>query len=76
MPFEKDPSEIGAIWMKTGSKGDWLSGTINGEPFVAFPNTKKAAGSKAPDYIVKRPMKKEPVAAVSREPGSDDLADF
>ncbi len=60
MPFERDPSEIGVLWIKSGAKGDWLSGTINGEPVIAFKNTAKKEGSKAPDWLVKRPQKKAP----------------
>jgi hypothetical protein len=28
MAFEKDPDEIGALWLKSGAKGDYMTGTI------------------------------------------------
>lgn len=28
MAFEKKPGELGALWVKSGRKGEWMSGTI------------------------------------------------
>jgi len=36
MAFEKDENEIGALWMKHGSKGEYMTGTILGQPVVVF----------------------------------------
>lgn len=33
---ERDPNEIGALWSKSGNKGEYLTGTINGERVVCF----------------------------------------
>ena len=55
MPFEKDPNDLGALWLKSGPKGEYMTGTINGQPVVVFRNTKKVAGSKQPDFRVLRP---------------------
>ena len=37
MAFEKNPDELGALWAKTGAKGDYLTGEINGVKVVCFP---------------------------------------
>lgn len=50
MPYEKDPNEVGALWIKSGRKGEFLSGTINGEPVVCFRNDRKTG--KQPDWRV------------------------
>ena len=55
MPFEKDPNEIGVFWEKTGAKGRYLSGTVNGESVVVFPIDSK--NSKAPNWRVLRSVK-------------------
>ncbi len=57
--YEKDPNELGALWIKTGPKGEWMSGTINGQPVVAFRNDRKVDGSKAPDWRVMRPRRRD-----------------
>ena len=52
MAFEKDPNEIGALWEKSGSKGPYMTGMVNGDPVVLFKNGNKKDGSKAPDWRV------------------------
>lgn len=59
MPFEKNPDELGALWIKTSTRGEYMTGTINGEPVVLFRNDRKAPGSKAPDWRVMRPKPRE-----------------
>lgn len=49
MPRE---DEIGALWSKTSPKGEFFTGTINGQAVVVFRNDRKAEGSKAPDWRV------------------------
>lgn len=36
MAFEKNPDELGALWLKTGSRGEYMTGTINGVKVVCF----------------------------------------
>ncbi len=48
----KDPNELGALWLKTSSLGDYMTGTINGVAVVVFKNDRKDAGSKQPDWRV------------------------
>ena len=46
----KDPNEIGALWLKSGSKGEYMTGTINGVAVVCFRN--KSDNEKAPQWRV------------------------
>lgn len=56
MPFERDPNEIGALWVRTSRNGnEFMSGKINGVDVVCFRNGKKQG--KQPDWRV---MKSEP----------------
>lgn len=66
--FKKDENERGALWIKQSARGEYMTGTIDGQPVVVFRNEKKAPGSKAPDYrVLKAKPKGAPVAA-------DDMA--
>jgi hypothetical protein len=46
----KDPNELGALWIKTSARGEYMTGTINGEPVVIFRNDKKTGNQ--PDWHV------------------------
>lgn len=78
--FQNDPSEIGALWSKTSSHGEYFTGVINGEPVVVFRNDRKRAGSKAPDWRVMKPKPKasaEPAPAIAGTERSDfERSDF
>ena len=37
MAFEKNPDELGALWLKSGAKGDYMTGEIAGVKVVCFP---------------------------------------
>jgi hypothetical protein len=50
MPFEKDPNEIGALWLHDGPKGPYMTGEINGEKVVCFRS--KSGSAKAPAWNV------------------------
>lgn len=71
MPFEKDPNELGALWEKTGAKGPYMTGTINGEAVVLFRNGNKRS-ERAPDWRVLKAKKREQsaddAAVVAEEP--------
>lgn len=43
--------EIGALWVQNGPKGEYMTGTINGQKVVVFANDKKSS-DKAPDWRV------------------------
>ena len=49
-----DPNEIGALWIKTGARGDYMTGTINGQPVVLFKNDRKLAGSNQLEWDARR----------------------
>lgn len=53
MPSEgpRNPDELGALWLKTNAKGQFMTGTINGMAVVVFPNDRKTE-DKQPDYRV------------------------
>lgn len=57
--YKKDESERGALWEKTSAKGTYFTGTIDGEPCVIFKNGNKQPGSKAPDWRVLKPQKRD-----------------
>ena len=48
--------KIGALWIKTSVKGEFLSGNIEVDgkkiPIVCFKNTLKKEGEKTPDYNI------------------------
>ena len=57
MAFEKDPNEIGALWIKAGAKGDYMTGTVNGERVVIF--KAKKGSDKSPDWRVLKAKSKD-----------------
>jgi len=62
--FTRDENELGALWLKSGPKGDYMTGTIAGVKVVCFKNDKKPAGSKQPDWrVLKSTPKPEATAA-------------
>jgi hypothetical protein len=50
MAYEKDPNEIGSLWSKSGSKGPYLTGEVNGVKVVCF--AVKSDNPKAPAWRV------------------------
>jgi uncharacterized protein (DUF736 family) len=48
----KDTNELGALWIKRSSKGEYMTGMVNGVPVVVFRNDRKREGSNAPDWRV------------------------
>lgn len=55
----KNPDELGALWEKTSARGDFMTGTINGQAVVVFKNDKKTPGSKQPDWRVLKAKPRE-----------------
>ena len=60
MPFEKDPNEIGCLWLHEGPKGEYMSGEINGEKVVCWRS--KSASPKAPTWNVLKSKPRETTA--------------
>lgn len=60
MAFEKDPNEIGVLWAKTGQKGPYMTGTIEGiGPVVLFAIANKSGNPKAPTWCVLKSTPRE-----------------
>jgi len=55
MAYEKNPDELGALWLKKGSKGEYMTGTINGVNVFCTPTN--STNPKAPTWRV---MKSKP----------------
>ena len=73
MAYEKNPDELGALWLKSGAKGQYMTGEIAGQKVVCFPNTK--GGSTAPAWRVMKSKPREERAEAPTRPGvqSDDV---
>jgi uncharacterized protein (DUF736 family) len=69
--IKKNDDELGALWIKTSARGEYMTGTINGQPVVLFRNDRKAAGSNQPDWRV---LKSKPKG--ERTVGADDAMPF
>lgn len=68
--------ELGQLWLHTGAKGDYMTGTISGVRVVCFKNNKEP-GSKAPDWRVLLATKRQegPInQTTSPSHDSDDVA--
>lgn len=47
---EKNPDEIGALWLKSSERGEYMTGTVNGQAVVVFRNDRKTGNQ--PDWRV------------------------
>jgi hypothetical protein len=56
----RNKNERGALWIKTSGRGDYMTGTIDGQPCVVFKNDRKQPGDKTPDWRVMTPTPKTP----------------
>lgn len=75
MAFEKDPNEIGALWVKSGAKGDYMTGTIevNGEQVRVVCFAAKKTSDKSPSWRVLKSVPRETAAPV-QTPDSGDYS--
>ena len=75
MAYEKNPDELGALWLKHGSKGAYMTGTINGVNVFCTPTNSE--NPKAPAWRVMKSKPKEaaPVSHPS-EPVDDSSIPF
>lgn len=55
MAYEKNPDELGALWLKSGAKGEYMTGEIGGVKVFCTPT--KSDNPKAPAWRV---MKSKP----------------
>ena len=74
MPFEKDPNEIGTLWLKSGRKGEYMTGEIAGQRVVLFPINSK--NPKAPNWRVLKSTGKDTDGHDQRRDNSTPLDDF
>ena len=58
---DQKEDEIGALWLKSSSRGDYFTGTVNGQRVVVFKNGNKKT-DKQPDYRVLKAKPKEQAA--------------
>ena len=68
---QQNPDELGALWIKKGAKGTYLTGTINGQAVVCFRNDRKAEGSNQPDFRV---LKSKPAMKRTDDPPPAEFA--
>lgn len=62
MPYEKNPDEIGALWIKRSKNGvEFMSGTINGVDVVCFRS--KGTSERAPAWNVLRSKPRDEMAS-------------
>lgn len=57
MSYEKNPDELGALWLKRGGKGDYMTGTINGVNVLCTPV--QSSNPKAPTWRVMKAKPRE-----------------
>jgi hypothetical protein len=65
MAFEKNPDELGALWIKHGPNSDYMTGEIAGIKVVVFKS--KKTSEKSPDWRVLKSKprdEKKPIADV------------
>lgn len=74
MAYEKDPDEIGALWVKSGAKGDYMTGTILGQPVVVFAANGKSP--KAPQWRVLKAKPRDQAASARPSNFADDEVPF
>lgn len=67
MAYEKDPNELGALWEKSGAKGPYMTGTINGVAVVLFKNGNKKS-EKQPDWRVLKSKPKNGAPEATDDP--------
>lgn len=63
----QDPDELGALWLKTSSRGDYMTGTIAGQAVVCFKNDRKTT-DKHPTWRV---LKSKPKGEARTQPDDD-----
>jgi hypothetical protein len=59
MAYEKDPDELGALWLKSGAKGEYLTGEISGVKVVCLKVTAKSEKSPTWRVLKSKPRDEE-----------------
>jgi uncharacterized protein (DUF736 family) len=55
---ERNPDELGALWLKSSARGEFMTGTINGVKVVCFKNDRKTSENQ-PDWRVLKSKPRE-----------------
>lgn len=71
MAYEKNPDELGALWLKTGTRGDYMTGEISGVKVVLFPA--KKTSDKSPDWRVMKSKPREQVTLTDTKQIDPDI---
>ncbi len=71
---EKDPNELGALWVKSGVKGEYMTGEVSGVRVVCFRNT--STSEKAPQWRVLKSTPKGEARPSQVEPLNDSDVPF
>lgn len=68
MPSRED--ELGGLWIRNGSNGEFMSGRIGEQEVVIFRNDRKQPGERTPDWRVYRSKPRDggPASASSAPP--------
>lgn len=66
MAFEKDPNELGALWLKRSARGQYMTGEVNGVKVVCFAG-KGGEGDKLPAWRVMKSQPREEAKPVSAD---------
>jgi hypothetical protein len=70
MAFDRD-SELGSLWSRTSSKGEFLSGKITIEgvehEIILFPNSFKEPGDRKPDWRIYKSQPREGYAPAPQQ---------
>lgn len=63
---QQNPDELGALWIKQGAKGEYMTGTIAGQDVVVWRNDRKTGNQ--PDWRVMKSKPREQSSAAPSRP--------
>ncbi len=67
--------ELGALWVKSGPKGDYMTGKVGDVAVVAFKNDRKK-NPKEPDWRILKARPRADIQADTKPPVDDDPIGF
>jgi len=72
VPYQRDQNELGALWIRDGKKGVYMTGEINGVKVVCF--AAKKTSDKSLDWRVLKsvPREDKPTPREEQPPIPDD----
>jgi uncharacterized protein (DUF736 family) len=63
---ERNPDELGALWEKQSGRGQYFTGTINGQKVVVFKNDRKSSENQ-PDWRVLKAKPRDAAPAPAQD---------